>query len=147
MKAADTIRRAIRPDVAPVDCLLRSSLAIVIPTGLGWLIDQGSHGSPFLLYFPAVQAIAMFLGWRWGVETALGSAVAAVCFLMPPWRELSTILDHAIVVGLFLVAVGPMIFMGELLRKSVLENYERARQKRGVQQGTAAPNEKLDPNG
>ncbi|VWX55054.1 sensor histidine kinase [Novosphingobium sp. 9U] len=128
MTATDSVKRAIRPNVPIAECLVRTALAVVIPTGIRWFIDQGTLGSPFLLYFPAVQAIATFLGWRWGVATALGSVVAGAWFFMPHMSGSPTALYNALLIGLFGVALAPMILMGHLLRQSVLENYERARQ-------------------
>ncbi|WP_103730014.1 sensor histidine kinase [Novosphingobium sp. HII-3] len=128
MKPTETIKRAIRADVPLTECLVRTALAIAIPTSARWIIDNGAYGSPFLLYFPAVQAIATFLGWRWGVATALGSAVAGAYFFMPELSGPVIGADHAVSIGLFALAVSPMIVMGQVLRQSVLENYERARQ-------------------
>lgn len=127
MKATESVKRAIRPGVPEAECLVRTALAIVIPTSIRWFIDRGTSGSPFLLYFPAIQAIATFLGWRWGVATAVGSVVAANLLFLPHTSDLPTALDNALLIGLFAAAVTPMILMGHLLRQSVLENYDRAR--------------------
>jgi two-component sensor histidine kinase len=128
MKAYGVFQRAVRTKPPLLECAIRTVVAIAVPTALRWLIDRGTFGAPFLLYFPAVQMISTFLGWRWGAATAAGSGlVAGFVFMQPPFTVPAT-LPEIVLLALYAVSAGVMIVVGQLLRVSVLENAERARQ-------------------
>lgn len=120
--------RAIRARPPLGECLRRTALAIAIPTLIRWLVDRGSLGAPFVLYFPAIQMIATFLGWRWGAVTAVGSGIVAWIVFLPPQVSLSLTWGQTVVLALFTFSAATMVLVGQLLRNSVLELEERARQ-------------------
>jgi two-component sensor histidine kinase len=122
------ITRAIRAHPSFGECLVRTVLAIVIPTLMRWFIDRGAYGAPFVLYFPAIQMIATYLGWRWGAATAVGSGIAGWAVFLPPPFSFALTLGDALVLALFAISAATMVFIGELLRNSVLELGEQARQ-------------------
>ncbi|MFA7603098.1 MAG: sensor histidine kinase [Novosphingobium sp.] len=124
----DYIRRAVRAEPSLRECIVRTFLAVAVPTLMRWAIDRGASGSPFVLYFPAIQMITTFLGWRWGAATALGSGVAGTMILMHPGCVPPSTLPEFVVLVLFALSAGTMVFVGQLLRSSILENAKRARQ-------------------
>jgi two-component sensor histidine kinase len=128
MNGFDYIRRSVRARPSPIEGLVRTSLAVAVPTVMRWLFDKGANGAPYLLYFPAIQMISTFLGWRWGALTAIGSAIAGTWFFVPLPLTFATSLHGATVLTMFAIAAGTMVVIGDLLRASVLENAERARQ-------------------
>src|SRR6187399_952006 len=77
LQLVPAIRRGILADRSPWRALGWSVLAVAVPTGLRWAIDEGQAGVPFLTYFPAVTLAALFLGWRWAVAVTLASAFVA----------------------------------------------------------------------
>lgn len=128
MSGFDYIRRSVRARPSSIEGLLRSALAVAVPTTMRWFIDKGANGAPFLLYFPAIQMISTFLGWRWGALTAVGSGIAGAYFFMPSVHPLPTSWSAAVVLAMFGIAAGTIVVIGNLLRASLLENAERARQ-------------------
>ncbi len=128
MNSFGYIRQAIRAKPSLIECLARTSLAVAVPTLMRWLIDRGAYGAPFLLYFPAIQMIATYLGWRWGVAAAVGSGVAGALVFMPPVYSLTAAWPELVVLMLFALSAGTIIVIGHLLRTSVLENAQRAQQ-------------------
>jgi hypothetical protein len=60
--------------------------------------------------------------------TAIGSAIAGTYFFMQPALTLAISWSGAVVLTMFAITAGVMIFVGDVLRASVLENAERARQ-------------------
>jgi two-component sensor histidine kinase len=128
MNGFDYIKRSVRVRPLPVEGIVRTAIAIAVPTALRWLIDRGANGDPFLLYFPAIQMISTFLGWRWGALTAVGSAITCVYFFMVPTLSFATSSSGLVVLTMFTIAAGTMVVIGHLLRSLVLENAERAHQ-------------------
>jgi two-component sensor histidine kinase len=122
------ITRAVRAHPSFGECLVRATLAIVIPTLMRWFIDRGAYGAPFVLYFPAIQMIATFLGWRWGAVTAVGSGIAGWTVFLPPQFSFAVTIGQTIILILFAISATTMVVVGEALRNAVLELDERARQ-------------------
>lgn len=122
------IRRGVRTEPPLGECLVRTAVAVAVPTALRWLIDRGEYGAPFLLYFPAIQMISMFLGWRWGALTAIGGGVVSAYLFMVPVFGFPTTWPELVLLALYVVTAGIMVLVGHALRMSVLENADRARQ-------------------
>ncbi|MCW1428901.1 sensor histidine kinase [Novosphingobium sp. JCM 18896] len=122
------ITRSIRTAPSFGEGLVRSVLAVAIPTFIRWLIDGGTSGVPFVLYFPAIQMIATYLGWRWGAVTAFGSAIAAWGVFLPPQFGFSFDWAQVVALTLFGISAATMVWVGNILRNAVIEMEERARQ-------------------
>lgn len=122
------ITRSIRTAPSFGEGLARALLAVAIPTLIRWLIDKGASGVPFVLYFPAIQMIATYLGWRWGAVTAIGSAIAAWGVFLPPQFGFSLAWSQVVAMTLFGISAATMVWVGNLLRKAVIELEDRARQ-------------------
>lgn len=121
------IRRLMRARPTFWEALLRSTLAVIIPTLLRWLLAGDYYGAPFVLYFPAILMIAIVLGWRWAALTAVGSAVVAVYLFWPPsfWTVGQ---QQVAVMVMFILSAATMIGIGQLLRDAVIEIDARAQQ-------------------
>ncbi len=122
------ITRAIKAEPSTGECIVRTVLAVAIPTGMRWLIDGGASGAPFVLYFPAIQMIATYLGWRWGALTALGSGLAGWGIFLPPTLGFALHWPQLIALGLFSISAATMVLVGHVFRGAVLELGARARQ-------------------
>ena len=122
------ITRSIRTAPTFAEGITRSAMAVAVPTGLRWLIDGGASGSPFVLYFPAIQMIAAYLGWRWGAVTALGSAMAGWSLFLSPGFGLALDASQGVSLVLFAISAATMVWVGAILRKALIEMAERARQ-------------------
>ena len=122
------ITRAVRAHPSLGECLVRTAIAVAVPTLIRWLIDRGAFGAPFVLYFPAIQMIATFLGWRWGAATAVGSGLAGWLILLPPAFSLIVTWPQVVTLTLFAISAAAMVAIGQMLRNAVLELDERARQ-------------------
>ena len=93
-------------------------LAVAVPTGLRWFIDQGSAGVPFITYFPAVVLAALLLGWRWAAMVALASGILANrLFSDGPLLDISTL--DVLLIGLFALSGAALIWIGEMARRLV----------------------------
>jgi two-component sensor histidine kinase len=128
MGGFDYIRRFVRARPSVIEGLARSLIAVAAPTAIRWVIDRGVNGELLLLYFPPIQMISTFLGWRWGLLTTIGSAIAAIFFFFPPILSFRIDESAAVVLTMFAVAAGMTVLVGQKLRTSILENAERARQ-------------------
>jgi two-component sensor histidine kinase len=122
------ITRAVRAHPSLGECLVRTAVAVAAPTLIRWFIDRGAFGAPFVLYFPAIQMIATFLGWRWGAATAVGSGIAAWLIFLPPAFSFAVTEQQVVTLTLFAVSAATMVVVGQVLRNAVLELDERARQ-------------------
>jgi K+-sensing histidine kinase KdpD len=110
------IRRVILAEIPPVQAAAWAGLAVAVPTGLRWFIDQGEAGIPFVTYFPAVVLAALLLGWRWAAMVALASGVVANrIFTEEPLLDISTL--DAVLVGLFALSCAALIWIGEMARR------------------------------
>jgi two-component sensor histidine kinase len=128
MRPFEFFRRAIRPHPSFAEGLVRSLAAIAVPTLMRWLMDRGVNGAPFVLYFPPIQMIATYLGWRWGAFTAVGSGIAGAYFFIHPAMDWPFSWSALVLVTLFALSAGTMIVIGHLLRTAVLEIADRAQQ-------------------
>lgn len=128
MSGFDYIKRFVRARPSAIEGVARCLLAVAVPTALRWVIDRGANGAPLLLYFPPIQMISTFLGWRWGALTAIGSGIAAIFFFFPPVLSFRIDGSAAIVLTMFALAAGMTVVIGQKLRTAILENAERARQ-------------------
>ncbi|MBV1689417.1 DUF4118 domain-containing protein [Novosphingobium sp. G106] len=122
------ITRAIKAHPSFGEGLVRATLAVAIPTLMRWFIDRGAYGAPFILYFPAIQMIATYLGWRWGAVTAVGSGIVGWAVFLPPQFSFAVTVGEVVILVLFAVSAATMVAVGEVLRNSVLELAERAGQ-------------------
>lgn len=122
------ITRAIKAHPSQGECLVRSVIAVAVPTLIRWFIDRGAFGAPFVLYFPAIQMIATYLGWRWGAVTAVGSGLAGWIVFLPPTFAFTLTMGQFVTLILFAISAATMVVIGQLLRSAVLELEERARQ-------------------
>jgi two-component sensor histidine kinase len=122
------ITRAVRAHPSLGECLVRTAIAVAAPTLIRWFIDRGAFGAPFVLYFPAIQMIATFLGWRWGAVTAVGSGIAGWLIFLPPTFSLIVTWPQVVILTLFAISAATMVAIGQMLRNAVLELEERARQ-------------------
>lgn len=122
------ITRAIKAHPSFGEGLVRASLAVAIPTLMRWFIDRGAYGAPFILYFPAIQMIATYLGWRWGAVTAVGSGIVGWAVFLPPQFSFAVTFGEVVILLLFTISAATMVAVGEVLRNSVLELGEQARQ-------------------
>lgn len=122
------ITRSVRAEPSFGEGLVRAAIAVAIPTAISLVIDGGTSGAPLLLYFPPIQLIATYLGWRWGAVTAVGSGIAGWGFLMLPDYSFSLTSAQIVTLSLFAVSATTMVIIGHVLRLSVFELKERAQQ-------------------
>src|SRR3990170_7092987 len=107
------IRRVVLAEIPAAQAAAWAVIAVAVPTGLRWFIDQGSAGIPFVTYFPAVVLAALLLGWRWATVVALASgAVANRGFGDESLLDISA-LDAALI-GLFALSCAALIWIGEM---------------------------------
>jgi two-component sensor histidine kinase len=106
-------------DVAPLQALGWSALAVALPTALRWAIDRGSEGVPFLTYYPALTLAALFLGWRWAAGVALASAFVANRVLRDEPLLLWGGGSEAALAGLFVLSCVALVAIGETARRTV----------------------------
>lgn len=115
------IRRVILADRAPLASLGWCVLAVVLPTALRWIVDDGAAGMPFITYYPAVVATALLLGWRWAAGVALVSAVIANRVLLGQPLAWYSEPRLALLVALFGLSCAVLIYIGEMARRLVRE--------------------------
>ncbi len=120
MNRIPAIRRVILADIPLAASAAWAVLAVAVPTGLRWFIDQGEAGVPFVTYFPAVVLAALLLGWRWGAAVAVASGVIANRLFNPEPLLAVSVLDAALV-GLFALSCAALIWIAETARRLVRE--------------------------
>lgn len=96
-------------------------------TLLRWLLDEGRSGFVLSLYLPVIMALAMLAGWRIGVFTIVASLVASrFALVMPVWLSADSVGSIAVLFG-FVVSLGLMIAITELLRTMIFRYEEQAK--------------------
>jgi two-component sensor histidine kinase len=121
------VERGILRRNSPAEKVVRTALAVIIPTVLRWLIDRGAYGTTLVIYLPAILMIAVYLGRKWGFLAIAGSVVAVV-FVLPPLLAASLVWAYAVSMVLFVASSVLMVVIGDSLRNAVMELQERTRQ-------------------
>lgn len=103
-------------------------LAVLLPALLRWVVDRGAGGAPFVTFWPAVLLATVFLGWRYGVASAIGSAAVAMILFIPEEVKTGVAMDLAVILPFFVSGVAIMILVGHILRTTVVALDERVRQ-------------------
>ncbi len=103
-------------------------LAILIPALLRWVVDRGAGGAPFVTFWPAVLLATVFLGRRYGIASAIGSAVVAVILFIPEQAKVGPAINLPVILPFFVTGVAVMILVGHVLRSTVIALDERVRQ-------------------
>lgn len=121
-------RRAMIASRPLGECIMLAGLTVLVPTLMLWLAGTGLQTKPFIAFFPPVLLAATFLGWRYATGVMLAFTVIGGRLFMPPdgGLDLKQVDTAAMVV--FLAGSATMILIGNLLRESVIELDERARQ-------------------
>jgi two-component sensor histidine kinase len=128
MPSFGSLRREIVTKRSTPVKLAGLALAILIPALLRWVVDRGAGGAPFVTFWPAVLLATTFLGWRYGVATAIGSAAAAVILFIPEEVRAGATIDLPVILPFFVTGVAVMILVGHVLRTTVIALDERVRQ-------------------
>lgn len=128
MYVFEVIRRGVRSQASLAEMVVRTALAVAIPTAMRWAIDMGDSGEAFALYYPSVLMVAVLLNWRCAAVAACASLIAGFYFFLPPRFGLSFGPDQLVIVALFGVSISVMVVLGHLLRTVVLESEAKAAQ-------------------
>lgn len=115
-------RTLLAPPVPWWGAVMYVTAAIAIPTILRIAVDPLLQGRlPYVAYFPFVMLVSVFLGWKPGLITMLGSAVVANLLFsiapMPLWSN-AEILVGAL---LFVSSASLIVWTGQTLRRIVRE--------------------------
>lgn len=106
--------------------VLWTVVAVLVPMGVRWLIDSGgTTGTPFVTFYPAILLISLFLGWRYGVATALLTGVTVNRFLRYQPLNFAEPSDLLVIV-LFTLTCAILIYIAAMMRRLVLELDEAA---------------------
>lgn len=91
--------------------------AIAVPTLIRALVDGAVSGHAFLPYVPFMMLSAVALRPAHAAAVAIGSALAADFFFMPPYFQLATGPSALFGIAAFLVCCGMAICVGDALRQ------------------------------
>lgn len=102
--------------------LLLTIAALMLATGIRWLLDRGANGVPFLTFYPVILLTALFLGGRYAVISAVVAVVVArFGFGQADWL-VAEVPVRAGMAALFVLTVGIIVMTGHFVRLILLEN-------------------------
>jgi two-component sensor histidine kinase len=94
-------------------------LAVAVPTLMKFLLDRTlDHVPPFLTFFPAITIAALCLGYRWGVAVLLACALLCDFFFMKPYSAWSVSSDDGVVLLIFIIGGGLIVWAAGTLRRA-----------------------------
>lgn len=123
-----SLRREIVANRSAAVKLAGLALAVLLPTLLRWVVDRGAGGAPFVTFWPAVLLATVFLGWRYGVASAIASSAVAVILFIPEEIRAGSTMSLPVILPFFVTGVAVMILVGHFLRTTVVALDERVRQ-------------------
>lgn len=129
-----SLRREIVTKRSTAIKLTWTLLAVVLPGLARWIVDRGVGGAPFVTYWPMVLLATTFLGWRYGIATAIGSAAVAALVFIPNEVEAGASVNLPTLLPFFVVGVAVMILFGHLLRSVIIALDQRVRQSEAFNQ-------------
>lgn len=107
--------------------VLWTVIAVAAPTGLRWLIDSGgTTGTPFVTFYPAILLASLFLGWRYGIATAVLTGIVVNRFLRYKPLDFSLPSD-VLIIALFALTCSIMIYIAAMVRRLLNDEAEAAR--------------------
>jgi two-component sensor histidine kinase len=115
------IRRAMLARRGVLSSLAWTALAVIVPSVLRYVLDGGANGVPFVTYFPAIVLAGLFLGWRYGVLTVLGSAAAARLLFMADAPRLGESFEGVLIVGMFALTCAALLIIAHALRQALVQ--------------------------
>jgi two-component sensor histidine kinase len=124
----ERIERAIITPMPAWRKLAALGLGLGVATAIRIAIDGGASGVPFLTFYPVILLAAIFLGAPYAAAGAAGAALIASRLFMPaPWLSVHGPARIAILV-LYVMAIGLMVILGDIMRRLVMESEAHARQ-------------------
>jgi two-component sensor histidine kinase len=121
------VRRGILAEKTMLENVAWTAVAVALPALLRFVVDQGQSGIPFVTFFPAMLLIAMFVGWKFAVLTALFNAVVANRLFTPDPVLFYDSGEAAVLVAFYAVTCALVIGAGGMLRSVVREQDAAAR--------------------
>lgn len=107
--------------------IIAIAAAVGLVTVIRWSIDQGVNGFNFSPYLPVILIVAVLLGWRYAVFTAVLSVESVIwVFMEPDWFERPWPV-RLVLLGLFAVIVAVIVLVSEGLRTLMAEAEQNAR--------------------
>jgi two-component sensor histidine kinase len=128
MPGFKSLRREIVAERSTAYKLIGLAVAILLPAMLRWIVDRGIGGAPFVTFWPTVLLATTFLGWPYGVATAIGGAAVAALVFIPNEVAAGASIDLLVILPFFVAGVAIMIVIGHVLRSVVIALDERVRQ-------------------
>ncbi len=117
-----SLSRVGRVMVAPHNTLSSlgwTAVAVLVPTALRAPLDVGANGVPFVTYFPAIVLAGLFLGWRYGLLTAILSALTARMLFLESSPRLAGSAEGIAILALFVFSCAALLGIAEALRRSM----------------------------
>jgi two-component sensor histidine kinase len=124
-----SLRREIVAERSTTFKLAGLVVAILLPALLRWVVDRGTGGAPFVTFWPAVLLATAFLGWRYGLATALASTLIAALVFIPNQRGAGNAADLLVILPFFAFGIAITILFGHLLRSVIVALDARVRQR------------------
>lgn len=115
------VLRRVQADVkAPTRRIVFVIVALALAFGSRWLADPFlPPGFPFLTFFPAVVLTTLIAGVRAGTAAALGSALLAWYFFIPPAQSFGLNPGAAVALIFYMVVIGIDIVLIAVMQKAI----------------------------
>jgi len=105
--------------------VLWTAIAVLVPTGVRWLIDAGGNGVPCVTYFPAILLAALLLDWRYGAATAVLSGIVVNRFLRAEPLQFDDP-RALLIMAMYAVTCAILIYVAAVMRRLVRDQAEAA---------------------
>ncbi|MBO9602460.1 MAG: DUF4118 domain-containing protein [Novosphingobium sp.] len=106
--------------------LLWTAVALAVPTALRWVVNSGGPSeTPYVTFYPAVLLASLFLGWRYGVATAVLTGILVNRVLRTVPLNYHNPPD-LVVIGLFALTCAILIYIATMVRRLVQDQAEAA---------------------
>ena len=98
-----------------------TTVVVIVPTLLRYALDGGANGVPFVTYFPAIVLAGLFLGWRYGILSAILCSATARLLFMQDAPRLGQSVEGLAILGMFVASCAALLAIAEALRRTVAQ--------------------------
>lgn len=117
----NSVRKAMLVERGVLASLALTAVAVIVPTAIRYALGTSADAVPFVTYYPAIMLAGLFLGWRYGLMTAILSTAAASLLFLEHAAQHATTLEMLGVFALFALSCAVLLGTAEALRQTLVQ--------------------------